>query len=512
MKNIFMAAHPASLPACPPARRLFSAPANTGLRRHGRCLLVSAVALALSLSAPAAFAQDAADDGAAPPAAAPPAPPPKPLVSGIGVAVGSGKIITLPRPVASIFAADPTVVEVRPASPTSLFVFGKGIGATTIIATDSEGNTVAEYSVTVGPSAYASERIRQGAENAAPGSSVSAEAEPGGIVVRGTVNTPEEAENVMNQAKTVSPTGSIINNLTVAEPIQVELKVRIAYMSRQVTDQLGIDWGSVTSSGFNIGKFALSGATGTAAPTISGTSPGALGVTFPGGTFEGVIDALATDNLAHIVAEPTLTTLSGTQANFIVGGQFPVPVASSPNTTTVITTVTVEFKNYGVQLSFTPTVFSDGRISLAVAPQLSQITSANSFTSSTGGTGTALVIPGLDVQAASSTVILGSGQGMAIAGLLEDNTNETDNAVPGLGEIPVLGALFRGDSYTRQQQELVITVTPYLVNPVSNPGLLPQPDDGWTPPNDLQRLLLLRDSGTVAAGTSIPGDAGFMVQ
>ena len=99
---------------------------------------------------------------------------------------------------------------------------------------------------------------------------------------------------------------------------------------------------------------------------LSGTSPGSLGVTFPGGTFEGVIDALATDNLAHIVAEPTLTTLSGTQANFIVGGQFPVPVASSPNATTGITTVTVEFKNYGVQLSFTPTVFSDGRISLAV--------------------------------------------------------------------------------------------------------------------------------------------------
>ena len=507
MKNTFTPSEPVFLAAGPAgslrSQKFFAA----FFQKRSAFFLFSTAALVLTLSTPAAFAQDATDT--APPAAAA-APPPKPLVSGIGVAMGSGRIITLPRPVASIFAADPTVVEVRPASPTSLFVFGKGIGATTIIATDSNGNTVAEYSVTVGPSAYASERINSAAQAAAPGSSVSADAEPGGIVVRGTVNTPEEAENVMNQAKIVSPTGTVVNNLTVAEPIQVELKVRIAYMSRQITNQLGIDWASIGNAGFAIGKFAVGLNTGTTAPTISGTAPGGVAVAFPGGTFEGVIDALATDNLAHIVAEPTLTTLSGTTANFIVGGQFPVPVAN--NVSNGVDTITVEFKNYGVQLSFTPTVFSDGRISLAVAPQLSQITSANSITSASSSTGTALVIPGLDVQAASSTVILGSGQGMAIAGLLEDNTNQTDNAVPGLGEIPVFGALFRGDSYTRQQQELVITVTPYLVNPVSNAGLLPQPDDGWTPPNDLQRLLLLRDSGTVAAGTSIPGDAGFMVQ
>jgi pilus assembly protein CpaC len=172
----------------------------------------------------------------------------------------------------------------------------------------------------------------------------------------------------------------------------------------------------------------------------------------------------------------------------------------------------VEFKNYGVQLDFTPTVFSDGRIALKVAPQLSQLSNANSVTESSSGLSSSIVIPALTVQAASSTVILGSGQGMAIAGLLEDSTNQTDNAVPGLGEVPVLGALFRGDSFQRQQQELVITVTPYLVNPVSNAGVLAQPDDGWTPPNDLQRILLLRDSGTQAASTTIPGDAGFMVQ
>ncbi len=473
-----------------------------------RPILPAMLALALLAgTAGTAAAQD--DSGAAAPGAAT-AVPPKPLVSGIGISMGNGRIITLPHPVSNIFAADPNVVEVRPASPTSLFVFGKGIGETSVIATDANGNTVAQYSVTVGPSAFAADRLSGAAQSAAPGSSVSAQSEPGGMVVRGTVQTPEQAENVINQAKIISPTGSVINDLSVQEPIQVELKVRIAYMSRSVTRQLGIDWGAATAAGFNIGKFVLHGDTGTTAPSISGTTPGALGVTFPGGTFEGVIDALASDNLAHIVAEPTLTTLSGTEANFIVGGQFPVPISQTGTGNS--STITVEFKNYGVQLDFTPTVFSDGRIALKVAPQLSQLSNANSVTESTVGTSSAIVIPGLTVQAASSTVILGSGQGMAIAGLLEDSTNQTDNAVPGLGEVPVLGALFRGDSFQRQQQELVITVTPYLVNPVSNAGVLAQPDDGWTPPNDLQRILLLRDSGTMAASTTIPGDAGFMVQ
>ncbi len=457
----------------------------------------------LAGTAGAVRAQDAS--GAAAPAATP-----KPVVSGLGISMGSGRIVTLPQAASNIFAADPNVVEVRPASPTSLFVFGKGLGATTIIATDANGNTIAQYSVTVGPSAFAASRLSGASQTSAPGSSVSVESEPGGMVVRGTVQTPAQAETVINQAKIISPTGSVINNLEVQEPIQVELKVRIAYMSRSVTRQLGIDWGSALSTGFNIGKFNFTGSTGTGSPSISGTSPGAVGVTFPGGTFEGIIDALASDNLAHIVAEPTLTTLSGTEANFIVGGQFPVPVSQTG--TGDSSTITVEFKNYGVQLDFTPTVFSDGRIALKVAPQLSQLSNANSVTESSAGSSASIVIPALTVQAASSTVILGSGQGMAIAGLLEDSTNQTDNAVPGLGEVPLLGALFRGDSFQRQQQELVITVTPYLVNPVSNAGVLAQPDDGWTPPNDLQRILLLRDSGTQAASTTIPGDAGFMVQ
>ncbi len=430
------------------------------------------------------------------------------VFAGISVAVGSGKLVKLPRAVTNLFAADPTVVEVRPASPDTMFVFGKAVGATNVVATDEAGNPIAQYSVSVNPSQFAAHRLQNQADSTAPGNGVTAEAEPGGMIVRGMVQTAQQANSVMEQAKLVSPNGTTINDLQVREPIQVELKVRIASMSRNITRELGINWGSVTSTGFSIGKFMLAGQTGSSPASLSTTTPGQLGVTFPGGTFTGVIDALATDNLAHILAEPTLTTLSGTQASFQVGGQFPIPVAGGSNSNAV----TVTFKNYGVLLTFTPTVFSDGRIALQVAPQLSSINSANSAIVSSGGSNETLSVPSIDITTASTTVILGSGQGMAIAGLLEDTTNQVDNGVPGLSEVPLLGSLFRGDAFQREQQELVITVTPYIVNPVDDAGSLASPDDGWTPANDLQRILLLRDNGTDTASTAIPGDAGFMVQ
>lgn len=472
--------------------------ANICLRHWQFTLLGFATIMGVSVPA---LAQESSN-GASPPVMTA---APRSYYGSIEVSMGSGRIITLQQPVSSIFAADPAVIEVRPASPTSLFVFGKGLGQTTLVATDGSGRQIAQYNVTVTPSQYPADRISGQVNQNVPGANVSVESESGGIIVRGTVPTAEAANNVVNQAKIISTTGNVVNELQVSEPIQVELKVRIAYMSRNVTRQLGINWGSL-GSGFTIGKFLLHGMTATESPTVSGSNAGSLGVTFPGGTFEGIIDALASDNLAHIIAEPTLTALSGTQGSFLVGGQFPVPVAEQNDE------ITIEFKSYGIQLVFTPTVFSDGQISLQVSPTLSQLSNANSVTESSAGSSAAITVPSLIVQQASTTVILGSGQGMAIAGLLADQSNQISNAVPGIGEIPVLGTLFRGDSFQRQQQELVITVTPYLVKPVSDTGALALPDDGWAPPNDLQRILLLRDSGTIASAQTIPGDSGFMVQ
>ena len=474
--------------------------------------------LSLLMAMPAIAAQPSGDGNSSAAAqSAVPAPNeqaqviPPAYYGGLEIAKGQGKLIKLPRPVANLFVADDSIASVRPASPGTMFVFGKTPGETDVVATDAAGNRIAQYSITVNPSDYSSGRVASQSQIAVPGSGVTAETEPGGMVLRGSVDSAEDADRIVNQANLIAP-GKVVNDLTVQEPIQVELKVRIAQMSRQVTRELGINW---TAAGSEIsGKWALGlvGASASAASSLATVTQGQVGVTasFPGGNFEGIIDALATDNLAHILAEPTLTTLSGTQANFQVGGQFPIPVSSTG--TGGGSTVTVTFKNFGVLLSFIPTVFSDGRIALQVSPQISSISSANSAIVSSSGSSEVLAVPSLNITAASSTVILGSGQGMAIAGLLEDTTNQVNNGLPGLSEVPILGALFRGNAFQREQQELVITVTPYIVNPVDNPNSIASPDDGWSPPNDLQRILLLRENGTDAAKASIPGDAGFMVQ
>jgi pilus assembly protein CpaC len=467
----------------------------------------TAIVLAISFAVPmpaAAQTSLMSQDGSGASAATPAQTVPSPYVGSFSVQEGQGKLIKLPQPVANLFVADPDTATVQPASPTTMFVFGKKSGETDIVGTDQNGNRLVQFTVMVNASGYAAARLQSQSQNAAPGNSVTAETEQNGLILRGNVDTAAQAANLVDQAKATSGL-PVINQMTVNEPVQVELKVRIAQMSRTVTRSLGINWSNVGTDGIQIGKFLVTGSTASTAAVIGGATAGGVGVTWPSGTFEGVIDALAADNLAHVLAEPALTTLSGTQADFNVGGQFPVPVAAQNGTTTIA------FKDYGVELSFIPTVFSNGQIALQVSPSISQKDASNTAVVGTGAN-ELLAVPSVTLTSATSTVILGSGQGMAIAGLLTDTTNDDTTGLPGLSEVPLVGALFRGDAFQRAQQEVVITVTPYIVNPVNNPGSLASPDDGWSPPNDLQRILLLRNNGTDSASTAIPGDAGFMVQ
>ena len=172
--------------------------------------------------------------------------------------------------------------------------------------------------------------------------------------------------------------------------------------------------------------------------------------------------------------------------------------------------MTVEYQNYGVQLQFKPVVLNDGEIALSVSPTVSSPSTQNAFQINVAGE--SLVVPSLVEQAASTTVVMGSGQTLAIAGLLYNTSNQTDTAVPGLGQIPVLGSAFRSDSYERQQQELVVLVTPYIVKPVNNANKLHTPIDHWRPPNQLQRIFLFQNNGSTRVQATIPGQAGFMVR
>jgi pilus assembly protein CpaC len=427
----------------------------------------------------------------------------------ITIPAGTGRVMHLRAPATNIFTADPKVAEVRPASSDSLFVWGVAAGTTTIAALNANGEAIGQYQVTVTPSGYEARQTNlAGVEGRGH---LSVRETPSGLSLSGTVPTPLDAEHAISAAKGQLPAdGKVDNRMAVSEPVQVSLHVRIAEMNRTLTRELGVNWAGMA----DLGQSVMAGIATTNTLADSTVVPSAFKIGLKHiGNLDAVVQALSDDSLIHLLAEPNLTTMSGEPANFLVGGEFPVPVATNAET------VSVEFKQYGISLSFVPTVLNSGAIMLHVRPEVSQLDKANgvTFFFGTNTTGSGLAIPGLDVRRADTTVELGSGQSFAIAGLLQDQTTLTGSAVPGLGDIPILGTLFRSDSFQRNQSELVIIVTPYIVKPVNDPSALRLPTDGWRAPTDIERILYLRQSAPGYAGTTapvrrIPADAGFMVE
>ena len=422
------------------------------------------------------------------------------------VEAGSGRVVTLPAPVTNVFVSDPKIVEVRPASPTSLFLFGVGAGRTTVAALDANGVPVRSYEVTVRPSSFgASQAAGVIARNDA-NSNVRIETEPKRMVITGKLPTPADAQAAVAAATGFATEGQAVDNRTqVNQQIQVGLHVRIAEMNRTVTRALGINWTALGT----FGKLAVNFATTNPVNAFGAVAGGTLSTIFDdhrGNSVNNLIDALAADNLIRVLAEPNLTAISGETASFLVGGEFPIPVSEQNNT------ISVEFKQYGIALAFVPTVLSEDRIRIHVRPEVSQLTTVGAVSVSVGAT--SIQIPALTVRRADTTIELGSGQSFAMAGLLLDNTNQQVNALPGLGEIPILGSLFRSDSYQRNETELVIIVTPYIVRPVNTVTALRMPTQGTMLPNDIERLLWLKQVVPSSSATAqrVPGQAGFVVE
>ncbi len=423
----------------------------------------------------------------------------------LALETGSGRVLNLPGAIANVFVADPKVAEVRPASSSTLFVFGAAPGRTTLAAMDTAGRVVAQYQVVVRPSVFSAAEASSTISRAMPGSGIRVDALPTGLAVSGQVATPADADRVLGLAQSfLTDKQALTNRLTVASSTQINLRVRIAEMSRSVSRELGINWTALQG----LGKYAAIGLATSNPVTATAAVPSALAAAYVNGNtaFGAVIDALAQDNLVHMLAEPNLTTMSGEPASFLVGGEFPIPVAEQN------ASISVTFKQYGVNLSFVPTVMGDGRISIHVRPEVSALSNQGAVTIGNGNS--SISIPALTVRRADTTIEVGSGDSFAIAGLLQENVTQSVSAIPWLGEVPIIGPLFRSDSFQRNESELVIIVTPYVVRPVGDPLALRQPDDAYVPPTDLERLLLLRQVGqtTSARPTRIPGDAGWIVQ
>ncbi|MGA3401981.1 MAG: type II and III secretion system protein family protein [Acetobacteraceae bacterium] len=422
---------------------------------------------------------------------------------------GTGRVVSLNGAAANIFVADPKVAEVRPASASSLFLFGIAPGHTTVAAMDSNGHVLAQYDLTVQPSSFGAKAAEAMIARLVPGSSVKVQPQTKGLMLTGSVPSPSDAAQAVAIAKGYGANGDtpiIDNEINITAPIQVTLNVRIAEMSRTVVRNLGINWQALGT----LGKWNFMFSTPASLTASAASAALGAAVTSGGGpnTFNAnaLIDALAQDNLAHVLAEPNLTVMSGQPASFQVGGEYPIPVAEQNGT------ITIDFKDYGVLLTFLPTVMSDGRINLHVKPEVSELDKADGIQITAGNS--TIQIPALTVRRAESTVELGSGQSFAMAGLLQQTTSDNAQGLPGLGDTPILGALFRSNAFQRTEQELVIIVTPYIVRPVDNVAALHVPSQNYTPPTDLERLLLMRQvsDSRPSVPVRIPGDAGFVVQ
>ena len=320
-------------------------------------------------------------------------------------------------------------------------------------------------------------RLRVALKRMLPGSTVTVETLDKTLVLSGEVLSARDADSAHRLAmRVVKDEKDIVNKISVVAPNQVHLRVRVAEVSRDILKQFGINWDAV----FRTGNFLFGFATGN--PVLAGANlltrnngTNSIVGSFSNGTIDlnGVIDALDNEGLITILAEPNLTAVSGESATFLAGGEFPILVPENDR-------ITVEFKQFGVSLAFTPVLVGD-RISLKVNPEVSQLTTTGSVQLA------GFTIPALTTRRAETTVELGSGQSFAIAGLLQNNITRDVNKLPGLGELPVLGGLFRSDRFQRNETELVIIVTPYIVRPVASKRLS-SPTDGLKAPNDTDRI------------------------
>jgi pilus assembly protein CpaC len=445
--------------------------------------------------------------GAATPAAA----KPKAYASGtyrptsqVQLSLGEGQMINLPQSVASVWTSNPKVADVYVNTPRQINLFGKDQGEATVIATAADGSVVYGAQVRVSQNLPS---INDVLRAAMPEADLRVTTVGQTAILSGTVASPEDAAlaaqiaaSELNPGVDLSKEGAmckicVISRLKTATPLQVTLKVRIVEMNRSLVKQFGVNLLNRSSGGtlFGIGRGSpgtINVAKGPANP-ITGVQPETVtGATFnllSGGTtlglfghilgtdLLGTLDLLENDGVATILAEPNLTALSGETASFLAGGEFPIPISQS------LGAVTIEYKQYGVGLAFTPIVLADGRISMRVRPEVSELSDAGSVVLNN------FKVPALTTRRAETTVELGSGQSFMIAGLLRNTTNNNIEKAPYLGDLPILGALFRSTKFQRQETELVVIVTPYLVRPVS--GQMATPGDGYRAPDDLQRDL-----------------------
>lgn len=420
----------------------------------------------------------------------------------ITLTAGKAAVVELPKDARDILVANPAIADARVRTPRQIYIIGAATGVTTALFYDDQGKQILNLEITVALDLSA---VMAALRQNLPDNDLLVKPLGGNLTVSGRVPNLAASNRAISIARRfVAADENIVNLLTIEGDDQVMLKVKIAEMRRSVSKQLGLDIaGTLDRGGNSAFAFAKPNIFGVAGAFEGGLTASGAKVT-QDGSFTGILEAMERDGLVKTLAEPNLTAVSGEAARFLAGGEFPVPVGRDRDGN-----ITIEFKQFGVGLGFTPVVLSDGRISIRMSTEVSQLAGESGIT--IGG----LTIPGISVRRAETTVELASGGSLVIGGLLQNDIRKSIDGIPGLKEIPILGILFRSNDFLNEETELVIIVTPYLVNAVAEDKLR-LPTDGFAPASDFDTYLLGRMSGIYkrqpAANVSLQGPYGYILE
>jgi pilus assembly protein CpaC len=413
----------------------------------------------------------------------------------LALGIGKSIVIDLPRDIKDVLVADPKIATAVIRTAQRAYIIGAAVGQTNIVFFDSAGQQIAAYDIAVKRDLNG---VRAALKQTLPNSDVQIEGVGDGVMLSGSVSSPIEAQQAGDlAARLAGGADKVINSITVRGRDQVMLKVTVAEVDRSIIKQLGIDlsaklnYGTSAVTFNNANPFTANGAAlvpGNALTTSFGSTP----------SVTATIRAMESAGVIRTLAEPNLTAISGESATFIAGGEFPVPTGVQCTTSSTggigQCAPSIAFKKFGISLNFTPIVLSEGRISLRVMTEVSEVSNDNSINLNN------LIVPSVKVRRAETTLEIPSGGAMAMAGLIQDQTKQAINGLPGLSTLPVLGTLFRSRDFINNQSELMVIVTPFIVRAVAQKDLS-RPDDGFAAASDPQADLL----GSINRIYGVPG-------
>ncbi|HEX5645898.1 MAG TPA: type II and III secretion system protein family protein [Nitrospira sp.] len=405
-------------------------------------------------------------------------------VQKLELTVGKSKVLDLPVAIKRASLANPEVADTVVLSPTQIYVTGKTTGVTNVTLWNESGKMMGMYDVVIAPDVT---RLKENLHKTLPDENgILVTSDHDHITLSGTASNTGNLNRALSMAEAYAPK-KVVNAMQVGGVQQVMLEVRVAEMSRELIKRLGLNFTGVGNDYFglsvlgNLTRLASlahpAGQSATIGVEATQLIQGAFGFNAGSTSWTGFVDALKEENALKVLAKPTLMALNGQEAAFLAGGEFPIPVPQA------FGLVTVQFKKFGVGLVFTPNVLNSKHISINVAPEVSELDFANALRLQ------GFIVPAITTRRAATTIELADGQSFAIGGLLRDNLRESVKKVPFLGEVPILGALFRSSSFQKNETELVIIVTPHLVKPLDmNAQTLPT--DYFVEPNDFEYYMM----------------------